>query len=191
MPEPVSDTIVLQGLLDRLAAGDALARNALINHAAIRLLNIARKLLGKFGGEARVGMWSTDVLNTAIPRLMRAVDVVKPSTPKEFFGLAWLQMQRELLDIVRGMSKVEGDKSAGSERVSPGTGDQIDLVIDLMEAINNLPDRQRETTWLKLGGNTHREIADFLGVHHDTVDDYWKEARKKLAKLLAPFVGTL
>ena len=63
-------------------------------------------------------------------------------------------------------------------------------MIDLVEAIEGLPDKQAETAWLKLTGYTHREIAGFLGVHHDTVDNYWSQACVKLSKYLAPFMGT-
>ena len=81
MPEPESTTVMLQSLLDRLTAGDPTARDALVNLAAERLMVIARKLLRSFGGEARIEMWTADVLGEAYPRLARALDDVKPTSP--------------------------------------------------------------------------------------------------------------
>jgi RNA polymerase sigma factor (sigma-70 family) len=140
-----------------------------------------------------------DVIGGAYPRLSRALDEVKPSSPAQFFGLARLQMHRALLDHVRkfdgtGQSPkprtVPKPESDGSTDLTPGVSDtrQRDLLLDLLAAMDELPDNQATTTWLKLAGYTHREIAEVLGVHHDTVDTYWSKACVTLAKKLAPFI---
>ena len=231
MPEPASTTVMLQNLLDRLAAGDVTARDALVNLASERLMVIARKLLRNFGGEARVEMWTADVLGEAYPRLARALDEVKPTSPVKFFGLARLQMQRVLLDRIRVIgggsdnskslrdtddsrdeNKAPGDNDNSADKRRPrvipfsqwhsqGNGSSlarepsgadeerlIDLMLDLVATIESLPDKQADTAWLKLTGLTHREIAEVLGVHHDTVDVYWSNACVKLSKYLAPFM---
>ncbi len=158
---------------------------------------IARKLLRSFGGKARVEMWTADVLSEVYPRLARALDDVKPTLPLKLFGLARLQMQRVPLDCVRAIS---GGGVEPSPKVTPlfpahepSGGDEkrlIDLMLDLVAAIESLSDKQAETAWLKLAGFTHREIAEFLGVHHDTVDVYWSKACVPLSKHLAAFMGT-
>ena len=207
MSEPESTTVMLQGLLDGLATGDPTARDALFNLAAERLMTIARKLLRSFGGEARVGMWTAEVLNEAYPRVAQALDDVKPTSPVMFFGLVRLQMKRVLLDRVRVIDGVGENRkpevTSFSQLPSQGDGNSPAfepigadderlraLMIDLVDAIESLPEKQAETAWLKLTGYTHREIAGFLGVHHDTVDTYWSQAIVRLSKFLAPFMGT-
>ena len=207
MSEPESTTVMLQSLLDRLAAGDPTARDALFDLAAERLMIIARKLLRSYGGEARVGMWTADVLGEAYPRLARALDDVKPTSPVMFFGLVRLQMKRVLLDRVRvidgvgenrkpevtSVSQLPSQGDGKSPALEPSSADDERLrilMLDMVDAIESLPERQAETAWLKQTGFTHREIADFLGVHHDTVDTYWSQAIVTLQRFLAPFMGT-
>ncbi len=48
------------------------------------------------------------------------------------------------------------------------------------EAMALLPPRQQQVIQLVLEGYTEREIAERIGVHHTTVSEYKKKARKKL-----------
>ena len=64
------------------------------------------------------------------------------------------------------------------------------MVIILIEAIGNLLVMDAETIWLKLAGNSRFEISEILGVHPDTADEYLSRACLKLAKPLAPFIGS-
>ena len=204
--EESSTTVALQGLLDRFAAGDEAAKQALIARALDRLSAIARKLLRGFGGEGRLEMWTTDVFNEAYPRLSKALEEVKPGSVPQFLGLARLQMQRALLDHVRaieGRNGVRGPRPvalSGKEDSSGGGIDPPDqedyerqrvLALDLLDAISKLPENEAETVWLKLGGHTHREIGELLGVHKDTIDRYWTKACIKLAKPLTPYLDRL
>lgn len=206
MGDPGSTTIALQRMLDRFAAGDENAREALIGQAMDRLMIIARKLLRGFGGEGRVEMWTSDVLNEAYPRLAKALDDVKPSSPVQFFGLARLQMQRALLDRVRANEGREGEAKprprAFSQKnlradepehphdvASPDGSRHRELMIDLLDAIARLPEKEAETVWLKLAGYTHAEIGEIGGLSKDRVDGLWNKACIKLAKPLAPFLG--
>jgi RNA polymerase sigma factor (sigma-70 family) len=197
-----STTIAIEQLLDRLAAGDDAAKQQLIERALERLTTIARKLLRSFGGEQRVQMWSMEVVSEAYPRISKALDDVKPGSVGQFFGLARLQMHRVLLDKVRTLKNphgvvpargqdTEGQSVAAIEGVTDDDERQRMLVIDLLESLGKLPERQAETVWFKLAGHTHREIGEFLGVHHDTVDTYWNNACVKLARSLAPFMDHL
>jgi len=197
-----STTIAIQELLDRLAAGDELAKEQLIGRALERLTVIARKLLRSFGGEKRIELWSTEVVNEAFPKISRAIDDVKPSSVPQFLGLARLQMHRVLLDKVRalqrhdnvlptGQQQSDRENEISVEGVSPDDERQRMLVLDLLESVEKLNERQAETVWFKLAGYTHKEIGEFLGVHHDTVDTYWNNACVKLAKTLAPFMEHL
>lgn len=200
--ESSGTTVIIQNLLDRMAQGDATALEALLTHAMDRLSVIARRLLRNFGGEARIEMWTAEIISEAYPRLQRAIQDIKPASPAQFFGLARLQMQRVLQDRARAipgaalankpstipLSQIPIEDPPAPGAKGPGKQDHNDLMLDLVQTIGALPEVQAETTWLKLAGYTHREIAEFLGVHHDTVDVYWSKACVKLAKKLSPYL---
>ena len=93
-------TSQLQGLIDRLAAGDLSARDELIGRAYDRLRRLARKMLRKF---PHVGGFedSSDVLHDSLPRLIRALEAVPPASVAQLV----LFMSREL-SFVRTASKI-------------------------------------------------------------------------------------
>ncbi len=91
---------LLQALLDRLLTGDAAAKSLLVEKALDRLGIISRKLLRGFGGEGRAELWTEELIAEAYPRFSKAIDDAKPASVRDSFGLARLQMQRALLDIV-------------------------------------------------------------------------------------------
>ena len=199
-----STTIELQSALDRLAAGDAKAKEELITRGLDRLMQIARKLLRAYGGEARAEIWTAEVLGEAYPRLDKALDDVRPTSVHQFLGLARLQMQRALLDRVR---KIDG---RGTDRphvkpLSPDTdtgrgldvadtddgGRQRILVLDLLDALEKLPEKPAEVVWYRLEGYTFPEIGELMSVHKDTAERYWDQACVKLGQRLAPFMRGL
>jgi RNA polymerase sigma factor (sigma-70 family) len=198
MTEQSSTTVMLNSALARFAAGDAAAKDELIRHGLDRLAAIARKLLRSFGGEQRVELWTMDVFNEAYPRLSKALDDVKPTSARQFFGLARLQMQRALLDQVRKPARPtplsDGgpahDDEARARQIADPTNEaeRRELMVDLFDAVGALPENEADTVWLKLSGYTHREIGEFLGVHKDTIDRYWNKACVKLARPLGPFL---
>ena len=55
------------------------------------------------GDFPKVRNWedSGDVLQESTIRLMRALEEITPESPREFFGLAALQVRRQLLDLSR------------------------------------------------------------------------------------------
>jgi RNA polymerase sigma-70 factor (ECF subfamily) len=188
-----STTVQLQGLLDRLLAGDAAAKGELINRAHDRLILITRKLLGSFS-RVRVEEETAGVLNEAYLRLHAALDEVRPATMREFMGLAALQVRRVLLDTVR---KLEGrgagprpGKVALEEGLElPARNQDGHLALDLLEAIERLPEDEREIVdLLFFHGWTQPEAGELLGVHEDTVKRRWARARVTLAGRLAAFL---
>lgn len=190
----VATTFQVQSLLDRLLAGDRAAKDELINRAHDRLIIITRKLLGSYS-RLRVEEETAGVLNEAYLRLHSALDEVKPATVRDFFGLVALQVRRVLLDTIR---KIEG---RGAERrprkvslddegvdVSGTAAADRSVALDLLEAIELLPDEEREAVELLFfQGWTQPEAAEILGVHQDTVKRRWARARVKLAHRLAAF----
>jgi RNA polymerase sigma factor (sigma-70 family) len=95
-----STTLVLQAALDRLRAGDLSARDELIAHSCNRFLLLTRKMLNRY---PRLRNWeeSGDVSQNALLRMRRALEQVQPASCREFFGLATVQISRELLDLTR------------------------------------------------------------------------------------------
>jgi RNA polymerase sigma-70 factor (ECF subfamily) len=109
-----STTLVLQAALDRLRSGDLSARDELIAHGCNRFLTLTRKMLHRY---PRLRNWeeSGDVAQNALLRLRRALEQVQPASCREFFGLATVQISRELLDLTRhyyGRKKAEGPDGA-------------------------------------------------------------------------------
>src|SRR5262245_52572469 len=92
------DTVQLQGLVDRMRAGDLAARDELLRGYYARLERLARQMLRAY---PRVRRWEEtgDVLNPALLRLLRALEDVRPESTRAFLGLAALQIRRELLNL--------------------------------------------------------------------------------------------
>jgi len=117
-------TQLLQSLIDRLKAGDETARDAIINHACDRLTVLTRKMFRDF---PRLRQWeqTEDVSQNAAIRLRRALESVTPNSPREFFGLAAVQIRRELLDMTRavyGRKRGSGGSTASEDNDQSGGG---------------------------------------------------------------------
>src|SRR5206468_8932246 len=99
--------VVLQGLLDRIQAGDATARDLLLERACERFRRLARRGLHDF---PQVKRWeqTDDVLQGAMLRMARALETVTPRTVREFFALCSTQIRRELIDLKRHHYGPEG-----------------------------------------------------------------------------------
>ena len=96
----VSQTMMIQGYLDRLQAGDESARHELIQCACGRLERLTRKMLHSW---ERVRRWeeTDDVMQNALVRLYRSLSEVKPARTVDFFRLAALHIRRELHDLAK------------------------------------------------------------------------------------------
>ncbi len=93
-------TIQIQGWLDRLRDGDEAAREKLLQFSCERLRRLTRKMLRRF---ERVHRWeqTDDVLQSAMLRLHRTLQDVRPDSPADFYRLAALNIRRELLDLAK------------------------------------------------------------------------------------------
>lgn len=118
----VSITQRLQGLLNQLQQGHSSARDDLINVACDRLNHLTRKIFQDF---ARLKSFeqTEDIAQNAAVRLRQSLEDVTPATVREFFGLAALQIRRELLDLNRKLyGRAPGQAGAGHSAGS-GSGD--------------------------------------------------------------------
>ena len=198
-------TILIQQVLDSLVIGDAQAKKELIDLAYERLVFVARKLLGSFV-RVRVEEETTGIVNEAYLRLNSSLEHVKPTTVRQFIGLASLEIRRVLLDTIRrmdgrGASKRKaplrldanpselGNAPAGLEIADPDYDESRRIqAIDLLEAVERLPVEERETVELLfLHGYSQPEAGEVLGVHEDTVKRRWARARVILSGVLSAF----
>jgi len=191
-------TTQLQGLIDRLIAGDSSARDEVIARAYARLRVLAHKMLKRFP-DVRSVEDTDDLLHDSFPRLLRAVETVSPPAVAEFFGLASRQMRWELLDLVgrcKGPAAAwgrsaggDGDRSTSDPRGDvPGTTDNPVMLATWSEfhkRVETLPEKEREVfelLWYQ--EMTQPDAARILQIAESTVRRHWLSARRQLGKFL-------
>ena len=195
------DTDNLQLVLDRLAQGDANAKVELIQRSQERLRRLARKMLRcepRIAAKEETG----DVLQTALMKLYRSLEVVKPSSVKAFIGLASTHMRRELVDLARHHFGPRGEGrhqvSAGGQERDDDPGSPLHDKEDSAEGpttmaawenyhekIDRLPEEEKEIfDYLFYQELSQEETARRLGITKRTVQRRWRSAKRNLAELL-------
>lgn len=191
----------LQGCIERLLAGDASARDELIQHSCERLRRLTRKMLKGFPRVKRLEE-SDDVFQNAMVRLLAALREITPPTVADFIRLAAAQVRRELLDLVRQYFGPEGlgthqrgpiPAGGSASSLSPGW-DQEDSTYDperlalwteFHRQVDALPEKDREVfDLLWYHGLTQPEAAELLHVALPTVKRRWLSARRRLRKVM-------
>jgi RNA polymerase sigma-70 factor (ECF subfamily) len=191
---PSFKTTELLELLKRLRDGDRSAWDDLHQHVGAQLERLARKMLRDFPRLRRLEQ-TADVLQNATLRLLAALKKVQPGSVREFFGLAGLQLRRELLDLHRHYF---GPGGIGRNQLTPPQGDSsslgahepVDTAPDLKELeewyefhkqIEELPSELREVVDLHFyQGLPKADIAELLAVDVRTVQRRWNDALDKL-----------
>jgi RNA polymerase sigma-70 factor (ECF subfamily) len=196
----VSDNqpVIVQRHLDRLGAGDLSARDELIEHICAVLQRLAERMLSQFPGVRR---WegADDVSNSAAMRLWKALEAVKPATPRDFYRLAALQVRRELLDLARHHRGPQGF-TGNYESVAPADSDshvvaeppdttnqpeRLAQWTDFHRQVERLPDEEREVFDLLFYQELpHAEAAQLLGISESTLRRRWLAARLRLQEAL-------
>lgn len=201
MANASTQSVQVQGWLDRLQAGDESARKELLNCACERLTRLTRKMLR---GYPRLKRWeqTDDVLQNAAVRLYRALEQVRPASPADFFRLAALNIRRELLDLAkhyygpqgRGRKHASLGQDAGAESESPTglnppvLGDEphrLAAWTEFHRQIDQLPAEEREVfdlLWYQ--GLPQAEAASLLNVSERTIKRRWQSARLRLHEAL-------
>jgi RNA polymerase sigma factor (sigma-70 family) len=179
-------TTNLENELKRLKAGNPESRQTIIEGTVERLRRMAHRMLKKFPG---VGRWSDtdDVLQNALIRLHRSLVIVRPESARKFYGLAAVELRRELLDLVRSHFGPEG---IGTNHDSNG-GKLLDKLVadekephtllewtEFHETVEQLPDSEREVFGLIFyDGLTQTEVGMVLGLSLTTIKRRWQAAR--------------
>src|SRR3954452_4040534 len=132
MDEPALDTRQLARCLERMRGGDAKARDELLNHVCERLRRLTRKMLRGFASVKRFAE-TDDVLQNALMRLLRSLETVQPQDMRQFFGLATVQIRRELIDLARHFYGPHGGGAhhASTPPAADGSGPRLNEPADV------------------------------------------------------------
>jgi RNA polymerase sigma-70 factor (ECF subfamily) len=180
--------------LERAAGGDACALNELILTASKRLEVLTHRMLRDY---PRVRRWAQtdDVLQNALIRLCRALQQVRPATPRDFYALATMQIRRELIDLARHFAGREnaaahhesdpvGPDEPRAGRDSPDETHDPAALADWAEfhtQVTALPHEDREVFGLLFyQGLAQEDAAEVLGVSLRTVQRRWQAALLQL-----------
>jgi RNA polymerase sigma factor (sigma-70 family) len=209
----VSDdsTAVLQGLLERAAAGDAEARRSLLELTRDRLSGHARRLL--HGRYARVEAFAQtdDVVQQVYIKILKNQDRFWRSaqgepvrTLAEYFGHTSAWIRDVLCDLLRqaygrddnrpAAVPLAGGASDTAPRHDPASsthdGEKLRRWTEFHEAAARLPDKLRsvfDLLWYQ--ELTQAEAAALLGIAVPTVKLRWMKARLQVQQALggSPF----
>jgi RNA polymerase sigma factor (sigma-70 family) len=171
--------------LKRLDEGHLESRRTIIEATCERLRRMAHRMLKRFPG---IGRWSDtdDVLQNALLRLYRSLFVVRPESARKYYGLAAVELRRELLDLARSLFGPEGlgtnhDSDGGKLAKLVSKEQEPDTIIEwteFHEQVERLPDSEREVFGLIFyDGLTQSQTAKVLGLSLTTVKRRWQTAR--------------
>jgi RNA polymerase sigma factor (sigma-70 family) len=180
--------------LERMQAGDLDAREEILRHVRGRLERLTRKMLQDYPRVKRYEQ-TDDVLQSATLRLLNALREVRPTSMREFFGLAGLQIRRELLDLAKHYYGPQGEganrDSLPPDRPLPDRDDSADEPSKLAawcefhEKVKLLPAKEHEVfALLYYQGLTQAEAAVIMNVTVRQVQRYWQDCRLSLHDLI-------
>lgn len=182
------DSATLTGLLQRSAAGDVAARDAVWAMAHAELRELARMRLAR---ESGTPTWQpTELVHEAFLKLCGLGIGYKDRA--HFLAMAATAMRQVLVDHARARKR---DKRGGGEHaltldtgLAANTGTRAIDVLDLDRALQELAGLdQRKARAIELsyfGGLADRELAEVLAVSEPTVKRDLRSARAWLAATL-------
>ena len=182
-------TTTLQQLLDEAAFRDGSIYDKLLEHSSERLRALSRKSLRGFPRLASL-VQTDDVLQEALLRLHSSLNKVRPSSLRGFFGLAAIQIRRNLIDLTRHLLGPEGygthvRTGPISQENEPIVIEAVDRWICFNDLIDTLPAEEREVVDLQfVHSMTQEEVSELLGISLSTVKRRWISARLKLGTLI-------
>ena len=192
-------TIAVEQYLNELAAvsGDTPAEpiiRALLSRSVNRLHTLCATLLHRnYPRLTRppLNLQSEEMLSAVVERMIKALREVRPGTVRQFFALANQHMRWELNDLARKLDAhtqaIELRESAvgapsPTESSASASGPSI---IRILEAIDGLPEEDRETFYLvRVQGMTQPAAAEVLGVSTRTVQRRVNHTLRLLAEKL-------
>jgi len=187
-------TAVVQRYLDQLA-GDSPAEpvvRALLDRAIRRLHLLCATLLYRSYPrltQPPLNLQAEELLSAVAERLLKAMRQIRPQNVRQFFALANQHMRWELNDLARRLDEqptiVELREGLVPAPASTGSGLSPNGR-RMLEAIDNLPDDEREAFGLvRVQGMTQTEAARVLGVAAVTVKRRLNRGLRLLTEKLA------
>jgi RNA polymerase sigma factor (sigma-70 family) len=171
-------TIVVQRYLDELA-GDTPTEpiiRALLDRSVRRLQLLCTNLLHR--GYPRLtrpplNLQPDELLSGVVERLLKALRSVHPQNVRQFFALANQHMRWELNDLARRLDEQPRAVEAQADLVPAAESTESELSSNgrrILEAIDNLPDEEREVfSLVRIQGLSQSDAADVLKVSTKTV----------------------
>jgi len=193
MPSQSFDTQQLHQCVQQWQGGSAEAADALVRAIGERLERISRRMLRRYPA---VRSWAdtADLLQGSLLRLLTSLRRMQPESTRHFFNLAAVHVRRELLDLGRRFNKNPARVTAGDcagavvgpgPAVASGEDDDLELWCRFHEAVDRLPDAEREVMGLAFyDGWTQAQIAEVLEVDERTVRRRWQSACLRLQESL-------
>lgn len=149
---------------------------ALLERSATRLhVLCATMLLRRYPRLTRppLNLQAEEMLSAVVERLLKAMREVHPETPRQFFALVNRHMRWELNDLARRLDQQTRAQGLYEDAVpAPETSGSVlgPDAIRMLEAIENLPDEEREVFELiRIQGISQSEAAELIGVSVKTV----------------------
>ena len=176
-------TVMVQRWLKELPHPDSevgqQARNELIEHGRRRMEALCRKMF--FRSLAGSPVDYEDVYQESALRLWKSLTDIRPTTVREFFGLASTQIRRVLIDLCRKHVREPPD-IAPELRDASYNPSSLAKWTEFHEQVEKLDDSMRDVVELLWYHDlTHKESADVLGVDERTIRRRWRKARERLA----------
>ncbi len=129
-----------------------------------------------------------ELLSAVVERLLKAMRSVHPQTVRQFFALVNRHMRWELNDLARRLDEQPSIVELREELVPAPLSSASCLTPSgrrMLEAIDNLPDEEREVfSLVRIQGLTQPEAADVLGVSAKTVQRRLNRSLLMLAEQL-------
>ncbi len=180
----------LSAWLGRHRAGDADARDGLLQHSQERLKVLTRQMLRRFPDVRR---WedTSDVFQNVLIRLDRALGALTFDTSADFLRLAACLIRRELIDLsrlrrpaflpARAADQAPDRGRVGEPAVSTDDPYELALWHEVHTRIDGLPEEDRLLfDLLYYQGLSQPEAAALLGVPLRTLKRSWQSARARL-----------
>jgi RNA polymerase sigma-70 factor (ECF subfamily) len=166
-------TAAVQHYLNALA-GDQPAEpivRALLDRSVRRLHQLCATLLYRKYRRLTLpplNLQTDEMLDAVVERLLKAMRTVRPTTVRQFFALVNQHMRWELNGIARRLdSEPAAVELLEGILPAPASSDSVLTPVGrrMLEAIDNLPDDEREAFDLvRIQGLTQSEAAEVLGV---------------------------
>ena len=187
-------TAVVQRCLDALqgdAAAEPLIRD-LLERSVGRLRLLCASLLQRSYPrlmQPPLNLETDDLLDGVVAGLLKALREVRPQTVRQFFALANQHMRWQLNDLARRLDERPPAVELREELVPAPASSGSGITPDgrrMLEAIDNLPEKEREVFDLvRLQGLTQAEAAELLDVSAKTVQRRLNRASLLLSEELA------